>query len=273
MVAVNGCQVVGEVAPFDNPAGERQMAAVSGRRVVGEVARGRAGVPRGSFVVAIDGPAASGKTVLGRALARRFGFAFLDTGLLYRALTAVALERGVPVTDGEALARLAESLRFEVRASPGSSHPDTLYVDGREVGAALRTRAVDANVSTVSAHPAVRAALLRHQCALAERADTVMVGRDIGTVVLPDAELKLYLVASPEVRARRRWRDVLAAGGSASFPEILGELVRRDARDGGREVAPMRPAADAVIVHTDRLGLPEEIELAARLVEAARRLR
>jgi len=230
-------------------------------------------LPGRSFVVAIDGPAASGKSALGSRLARRFGFAFLDTGLLYRALTALALERGVAVGDGTALAALAAGVQFEVRPGPGAANPDRLWVDGREPGPLLHTPAVDASVSAVSAHAAVRRTLLHHQHDLAARGDTVMVGRDIGTVVLPDADLKLYLIASPEVRARRRWQDLLARGEAASFPQILDDLIERDRRDSSRAVAPLRPAPDAVILHTDHLTLDGEVELAARLVDAARRVR
>jgi cytidylate kinase len=229
--------------------------------------------PRRTFVVAIDGPAASGKSALGSRLARRLGFAYLDTGLLYRAMTALALTRGMPTGDAARLSALAAAVRFEVRPADGSTNPDRLWIDGVPATDALQTPEVDAHVSAVSAHPGVRAALLNHQRALAERADTVMVGRDIGTVVLPDADLKLYLVASPEVRAQRRWADLVARGVDAHFGRILDDLIERDARDSRRAIAPLKAAADAVILPTDRMTLDGEVELAGRLVDAARRLR
>lgn len=215
----------------------------------------------------IDGPAASGKSALGRALAARLGSAYLDTGLLYRAVTALALETGTPVTDGPALAALAERTRFDLG---GPEDLGGLRVDGRDLMAQLRSLDVDTHVSTVSAHAEVRQVLLSHQCELAARGDIVMVGRDIGTVVLPGADLKLYLVASPEVRAERRWRELLGRGVEASYPQILADLTERDRKDTERTVAPLKPAADAVTIDTDRLTLEAEVDLAERLVAAAR---
>ena len=156
--------------------------------------------------IAIDGPSGAGKSTVGHALAEAIGATFVDTGLMYRALTLAALERGIDVEDGPALGHLAERCRIEVER-PGPAHPDrreTVRLEGRDVTDAVRAPRVDRSVSAVSRHPEVRDAMLAVQRATALRGDTVMVGRDIGTVVLPDATLKVFLVAAPEVRASRR---------------------------------------------------------------------
>jgi CMP/dCMP kinase len=200
--------------------------------------------------VALDGPAASGKSTVGRALAARLGFLFLDTGLLYRALTRLAVDSGVSVDDGPALAALAGEHTIDVRPRDDATGPAVL-IDGREITGALQDPRIDRAVSPVSAHPAVRDALLPHQRRPAERGNVVMAGRDIGTVVLPDADLKIYLDASAEARARRRLRERLARGEAADFAEVLAAVRARDAHDSRRATAPLAKARDAVVVSTD----------------------
>jgi CMP/dCMP kinase len=199
--------------------------------------------------IAIDGPSGAGKSTVGHALARRIGARFVDTGLMYRALTLAALRQGIDIEDADALGRLATSVEIDVER-PGPEHPDrleTVLLDGRDVTDAVRLPDVDRDVSAVSRHATVRDAMLEVQRAAATRGDTVMVGRDIGTVVLPDATLKVYIEAAPEVRAARRAAEM---GAADRYDEYLGEILRRDAADSGREIAPLRQAEGALVVDT-----------------------
>ncbi len=213
-------------------------------------------------LIAIDGPAGVGKSTLGARLAAALGYLFFDTGVLYRALTLAALEAGVDVTSGPELAALAERIRIQVRppADEGDGRAYTVLLDGRDVTWAIRSPEVNRHVSTVAAHPEVRRALLPVQREIGRAGRVVMVGRDIGTVVLPEAELKIFLRASLEERARRRLRDLEARGVEARLEEVMEELAARDRLDSGREVAPLRPAPDALILDTDRMTLEEELE-------------
>jgi len=202
--------------------------------------------------IAIDGPSGAGKSTVGHALARRIGATFVDTGLMYRALTLAALERGIDTEDGPTLGLLADQCVIDVER-PGPEHPDrleTVLLDGTDVTDAVRSPYVDRAVSAVSRHAEVREAMLGVQRAAAMRGDTVMVGRDIGTVVLPDATLKVYLVAAAEVRAARRAAEM---GAPERYAEYLAEILRRDAADSGREIAPLRQAAGAVVLDTGEL--------------------
>jgi CMP/dCMP kinase len=212
------------------------------------------------LTIAIDGPAASGKSTLGAALAERLGYTYFDSGVVYRALTWLALERGVDVRDESALVRLAEAASIEVeRPTTDDGRQYTVLVDGHDATWSLRTPAVDHNVSAVSAHPGVRRAMTEWLRQIAAGGGIVMVGRDIGTVVLPDADLKVYLTASGEERARRRHRELLGRSLAADYDEILNEMRRRDELDSGRETAPLRPAADAILLDSDNLTVDEEI--------------
>lgn len=204
------------------------------------------------LVVAIDGPAASGKSTVGLMLANRLGCLYLDTGSMYRALTWAALQRGVPLDDEAALVELASQLTFDVE--PATDKDDgrhyTVLLDGEDVTWELRTPAVDANVSAVSSLPHVREEMVAWQRRFAERGCVIMVGRDIGTVVLPDAPLKLYITASAEERARRRALDRQEQGNPGEFEAILADIIRRDDIDSSREHSPLRPAEDAILVDT-----------------------
>jgi cytidylate kinase len=199
-------------------------------------------------VIAIDGGAASGKSTVGSLLARRLGYTYFDTGIMYRAVTWAALERGIPIEDEPAVTALAEALVIQVKPpTQDDGRQVSVYADGCDVTWAIRQPAVDAAVSPVSAYPGVRRALTAQQRRIAAQGRIVMVGRDIGTVVLPHADLKLYVLASVEERARRR-----------------------DRIDSQRAHAPMRPADDAVIIDTDGLdveGVMACIELLLRNYE------
>lgn len=212
----------------------------------------RAASARTPLTVAVDGPSGSGKSTVGHALALRIGATFVDTGLMYRALTLAALERGVDPDDGEALGRLAREVRIEVRRPrhEQTDRRETVLLDRRDVTKEARTPRVDRVVSSVSRHAAVRDAMLHLQRAAARRHDTVMVGRDIGTVVLPGATLKVFLTAAAAVRAARRAAEM---GRPDRGDRYLAEIEERDAADIGRAVAPLRKAPGALVLDTGEL--------------------
>ena len=219
--------------------------------------------------IAIDGPAAAGKSTIGRLLAERLDILYLDTGTMYRALTWLVQVSGIAVGDEQAVTTLAETARFAYPegSTPEQVNPPTVIND-RDATAAMRTPEVDALVSIVAAYPGVRRALVRRQRALAGKRSIVMVGRDIGTVVLPDADMKVYLTAAASERARRRVEEKRAAGEEADYEAILRAIEQRDRLDSEREASPLRPAADAVMVDTTGLTVPEVV---ARIVEHLRR--
>lgn len=196
---------------------------------------------------------------MGRLVARRLGYRFVDTGLMYRAVTWLALERNTDLKDEEALTRLAEGAGLTIDG-------DRVLVDGADVTDRLRSTEVGEAVSLVSRVPGVRRAMVAHQRALAREGGIVMAGRDIGTVVLPDAPLKVYLDASPEERIRRRHAELASLGRDETFDQVREELALRDAIDSGRDVSPLRPAGDAVVIDTGRLSLEEVV---GRILELA----
>ena len=204
---------------------------------------------------------------MGSQVAARLGVPFLDTGAMYRAITWLALHQGVPVTDGPALTALARSSRVEVSAPPpGSSAHASICIGGLDATPHLRESAVERSVSAVSAVAGVREVMVDLQRQAASGA-IVMAGRDIGTVVLPDASVKVFLVASAEVRARRRLEELAAKGAAASYEDVLADLRRRDGIDSTRAIAPLRPAEDATVIDTDTLTIDEVVERVLALVE------
>ena len=207
-------------------------------------------------VVAIDGPVASGKTVVGNEVARRLGYRFIDTGLMYRAITWLALRGEIPLENEAALAKLAQNTVVTIEADG----PARVLANGTEVTPHLRLPEVDATVSAVSRVAGVRRAMVAQQRRMAAEAPVVMVGRDIGTNVLPDAPAKLFLEASAEERGRRRQRDLQASGLDVSYHEVLANLELRDTIDSQRTEAPLRPADDAVLVATDGLSVEQVVE-------------
>ncbi len=217
-------------------------------------------------VVALDGPGSSGKSSVGAAVAAALGARFLDTGLLYRALTWLCLERGVRPEDGPAVAPLAAEIDLEPDAAGRLTR---VIVGGRDVADRIRTPRVDRAVSAVSRQPEVRAALLGRQRTIAASGAIVVAGRDIGSVVLPDADVKIWLDASAEERAARRARERGIDPGSPAGAAILDDLRRRDQADGSRDVSPARAADDAVHVRTDGNAFEATVAAVLAVVRAA----
>jgi cytidylate kinase len=208
--------------------------------------------------IAIDGPAASGKSTIGKRLADALGYLFFDTGVMYRAVTWLALQRGLTMSDEAAITTLAESVPIDVRPpSQADGRACDVIVGGQDITWETRRRKVEANVSVVSAYPGVRRALSAQQRRIGQRGRVVMVGRDIGTVVLPEADLKIYLDASAEERARRRYDEIIARSGQANYDEILVKVIERDRIDSTRDVAPLKTADDAVVIDSDQLNAEE----------------
>lgn len=216
--------------------------------------------------VAIDGPAGVGKTTTARAVADRLGLLYVDTGAMYRALAVRAVALGISPDDPEAAADLARRSRVRLDRQPDGTLRVT--IDDEDVTEAIRTDAASDGASRISIHPGVRKRLVAWQRALARRTGVVMEGRDIGTVVLVEAEAKVFLTASPEERARRRHRELLQRGRRPSFESVLRDIRERDARDQGRETAPLRPATDAVVLDCTALGLEDQVSAVSRIVEA-----
>lgn len=217
--------------------------------------------------IAIDGPSASGKSTIGGLLARELNYLYFDTGVMYRAVAAVALARGIPIEDEAAVTALAERVRLEVLPPTADDGRDvTVLADGQDITWDLRRRDVEKAVSPVSAYPGVRAALRIQQRRIGEAGRVVMVGRDIGTVVLPDAELKIYLDATLAERARRRFRERLMRGEQVKIEQVLQDMRRRDEIDSTRQHAPLTAAEDAIIVDSTNLTIAEVLQRVLGLV-------
>ena len=211
-------------------------------------------------VIAIDGPAASGKSTVGIILARDLGYICLDTGIMYRAVTLAALDRGISIDDEEAITSLSEMIRIDVfPPSIDDSRPFDVSVDGKDVTWEIRAPRVNANVSAVSAYRGVRTAMTIQQRRIGEAGKIVMLGRDIGTIVLPFADLKIYLDASVEERARRRYEEYKLMGMSVNYEEILESLKLRDQIDSTRAVAPLTIPEDAFVIDTDNMTIDEVV--------------
>ena len=215
---------------------------------------------RGVSTIAIDGPVAAGKTVVGRELAGRLGFSFLDTGVMYRAITWLALTNGTAIDDPDSLGELAVANPVQLISKDSSR----VRVGGNEVGQELREPNIESNVSSVSTVSPVRRAMVAQQRDLATQGEIVMTGRDIGTVVLPDADLKVYLSASPENRAHRRWKEMEERGQGTEFEMVLEETKRRDGIDSGRDDSPLRAASDAWTLDTEHLTVSQVVD---RIIE------
>jgi cytidylate kinase len=211
--------------------------------------------------IAIDGPVACGKSAVGMLVARRLGYRFLDTGMMYRAFTWYVLEMGIGPEDENRVSKLAGEVRMQVTAArPGAEEASRVAVNGRDASDFLVRPDVESAVSLVSRLPAVREAMVRLQRDIADGGEIVVAGRDIGTVVMPDADLKVYLDASRLERARRRYEQARARGQSITLKNVLDELERRDGIDSSRENSPLRAADDAVVLPTDGLDPDQVVE-------------
>jgi CMP/dCMP kinase len=242
---------------------DRDQRHSSDRAVVhgGEMIERRRIVNEDRFVIAIDGPAASGKSTVAAAVAQCLDALIFDTGAVYRALTLAALERGISPDDGERLAHLIEEIQIDViPPSTGDGRQYDVLIDGRDVTWDVRDQRVDRAVSPVSAHPEVRRGLLELQRSIGRSGRVVMPGRDIGTVVIPDAQLKIWLDASIDERARRRQNELAQRGVQTTLEEVLSEMRDRDAYDSSRAEAPMEPAMDAEVIATGGRAVDEIVD-------------
>ena len=220
---------------------------------------------REKISIAIDGPSGAGKSTLAQMIAERFGLLYIDTGAIYRAVGLFAMRKGILSEDEAGVVSLLPAMKLEL------SHDDTgvqrIFVNGEDVSEEIRLPEVSIYASRVSAIPDVRAFLLEMQRKFAEQYDVIMDGRDIGTVVLPDAELKIFLTASSEERARRRYQEFCAKGVKTTYEDVLRDIIRRDKNDSGRAVSPLAPAEDSIVVNTTGNSLADSCDQLAGLVK------
>lgn len=217
--------------------------------------------------VAIDGPAGAGKSVIARAVAKELGFIYVDTGALYRGIGLYALEKGKDTASAEEIVPLLDEITEELRFIDGEQH---VILNGRDVNGMIRTEAVSKAASDVSAIPEVRKFLFDMQRNIANSNDVIMDGRDIGTVVLPDAELKIFLTAKPEVRAKRRVLQLAEKGITAKYEDVLDDILKRDWNDSHRETAPLKQAEGAIYIDNSDILLADDIENVKRIVLEAK---
>ena len=217
--------------------------------------------------VAIDGPGAVGKNAVGSMLAKRFGYRFVDTGAMYRALTWQAIQLGIDLADEEALARLATEVDINLVPTENSGYP-LISINGHDVSHDIRQDSVEKGVSLVAKVAGVRQVLVDKQRELASNNQVVMVGRDIGTVVLPDADLKIYLSASLEERAHRRYQELVQCGKQADYDSVRADLEMRDRIDSERTLSPLQPALDAKIINTDNIDEEHVLAQILSIIEA-----
>lgn len=213
---------------------------------------------KSGLVVAIDGTAGTGKSTVGRAAAQRMGYGFLSTGGLYRALAYCVFDKGVNPSDPEAVLAVARSLRFDFELQPDATLK--MFVNGEYLGSKLHLDEVAQTASKVSTHAAARAVLTEKMRQAGQNGGIILEGRDIGTVVFPDAEVKIYLTAAPQVRAERRVKQLAAQGLPADYEEILASIKERDERDSTRAASPLKPASDAVQIDTSNMKMNEVVD-------------
>lgn len=215
--------------------------------------------------IAIDGPSGAGKSTLARALARSLGYLYVDTGAIYRTVGLQAFRNGIDPENGDAVVALLPGL--DIGLGYGEDGVQRMYLNGEDVSQAIRQHEISRYASCVSALPEVRSFLLDRQRQLAREHDVVMDGRDIGTVVLPQADVKIFLTATPEARARRRWLELQDRGDQAQFDTVLRDVKERDQRDANRSTAPLRQAEDAILADTTELDLDQSLALLIQIVK------
>jgi cytidylate kinase len=214
--------------------------------------------------IAIDGPSGAGKSTVAKALAAKMGIVYVDTGALYRTVGYAAVSAGISTKDAAAIEALLPSIKVDVRYENGTQ---CVYLNGENLGDKIRRPEISMAASDVSAIPAVRAFLLDTQRDIAKRNSVVMDGRDIGTVILPDAEVKIFMVASPEARAERRTRELAEKGIAANYEDVLREMKERDAQDSGRAIAPAIPAPDAVHLDNSGMTIEQSVEAVIAIIK------
>ncbi len=219
-----------------------------------------------AFNVAIDGPAGAGKSSIARAAAKELGFIYVDTGALYRAVGVYGLRNGIDNKNAEAVAGMLPHISVELKFRDGVQH---VYLNGEDVSEEIRTPPASMAASDVSAVPAVRQFLFDLQRDIAAKNDCIMDGRDIGTVVLPNAQVKIFLTASPEARAMRRYKELQEKGAKDTYEEVLADLLQRDYNDSHRAVAPLKPAEDSITVDNSGLSLEDSIEQVLSVIRTA----
>ena len=225
-------------------------------------------LPMKQNVIAIDGPAGAGKSTVAKKVAEKLRFVYVDTGAMYRAVTSHAIDTGIGLEDVEGIAGVAGTVSIRLTQEAGKLH---VWADGTDVTEKIRTPAVTAGVAKVSQVPAVRQAMVRLQREMASQGSAVLDGRDIGTVVLPDACCKVFLTASMEERARRRWQEMREKGYDQDPAELQKEIEQRDQQDSGRELAPLRQAADAVLIDTTGVSIDEVVATIVELFQERNR--
>ncbi len=220
-----------------------------------------------SMIVAVDGPSGAGKSTLCKALAEYFGYVYVDTGAMYRAIGLYVLESNADTNNAEEVKRLLPDIQIDLRYQGGAQH---IYLQGKDVSEAIRKPEVSMAASNVSKHPVVRAFLLSLQRSLAEKGNVLMDGRDIGTVVLPNADVKIFLTADQTDRAQRRFEELVLKGENVTYEDVLHDIEKRDDQDMNRAAAPLKPAPDAVVVNTTGNTFEESLQELINLIEERR---
>jgi len=214
--------------------------------------------------IAIDGPGGAGKSTVAKAVAARLGIVYVDTGALYRTVGYYVKQAGVDPRDAEGVSALLPDIKIEVKYEDGTQK---VYLNGKDLGDAIRTPEMSMYASAVSAIGSVRAFLLDTQRDIAKKNSVIMDGRDIGTVILPDAEVKIFMTASPECRAKRRYKELIAKGVDAKYEDVLAEMNERDKNDSTREIAPTMAAADAIFMDNSDMDFDENVEAVIAIVK------
>ena len=217
-----------------------------------------------TFKIALDGPSGSGKSTLAKNLAKRYGFVYIDTGALYRTIGLFVANRGIASDDSEAIIACLPEIKIEMKLVDGGGR---VYLGGKLIGDEIRTPEISKYASDVSKVPEVRAFLLETQRSIARENNVIMDGRDIGTVILPDAQVKLFVTASIEARAKRRYAELCEKGVETDYESVLNDMKWRDANDSGRKIAPAIPAEDAIMFDNSGIGIEETVDQAAEIID------
>lgn len=217
-----------------------------------------------TFKIALDGPSGSGKSTLAKNLAKHYGFVYIDTGALYRTIGLFVSEHNIASDDAEKIISLLPEIKLEMKLENGGG---VVYLGNRRIGEEIRTPVCSKYASDVSKIPEVRAFLLETQRSIARENNVIMDGRDIGTVILPDAQVKLFVIASPEARAERRYKELIERGVQTTYDEVLSDMKWRDSNDSGRKIAPAVPAEDAIMFDNSAMNIDEMVNAAIEIID------